>query len=499
MTLATHSLRFSAVTALCLTGFLASLRAQNPGRSTEPKPPSANPVAQSVPSQQENFSLELMQQLQAIKTAALSDEYAYQHLAHLTENIGARPSGSAGAKAAVAYVAAQMRDLGLDVHLEEVKVRHWVRGVETAALVEYPGHAPGTQQKIIVTALGGSTSTGADGVTVDLVVVNDFDHLKALGHDQVAGKIVLFNKKFDKRKAEAGLAVTSYREGVGYRETGPAAAAALGAVAALVRSIGSADYRLPHAGDSDPAGIPAGAVSAEDADLIAHLAAEGPVRMHLTLTPQKLPDETSYNVIGDLRGSQHPEQVVIVSGHLDSWDLGTGALDDGAGVVISMETAHLLQQLQLRPKRTLRFIAWIDEETDGAGSAQYRKDNRSDFNNHVAAIESDVGAAHPLGFVLKMSKAAAVALKPVQTVLSSIGATLFQETSQPPGVTDIAPMSEEGVPLLGILQDMRKYYDYHHTAADTLDKVVPSELRENAAAMAVMAYALADMKEPLPR
>src|SRR5690349_18018529 len=241
MTLATNSLHLCAAAALCLTGFLASLRAQNPGRSTEPKPSSANPIAQSVQSPQENFSLKLMQQLEAIKTAALSDEYAYRQLAHLTENIGARPGGSAGAKAAVAYVAAQMRDLGLDVHLEEVKVRHWVRGVETAALVEYPGHAPGTQQKIIVTALGGSTSTGADGITVDLVVVNDFDHLKSLGHDKVAGKIVLFNEKFDKRKAEAGLAVTSYREGVGYRETGPAAAAELGAVAALVRSIGSAD------------------------------------------------------------------------------------------------------------------------------------------------------------------------------------------------------------------------------------------------------------------
>jgi carboxypeptidase Q len=499
MTLATNSLHLCTVTALCLIGFAASLRAQSPGPSTEPKPPSANPAPQSVQSQQENFSLQLMQQLQAIKTAALSDEYAYQQLAHLTENIGARPAGSAGAKAAVAYVAAQMRDLGLDVHLEEVKVRRWVRGLETAALVEYPGNAPGTQQKIIVTALGGSTSTGADGITADLVVVNDFDHLKALGRDKVTGKIVLFNKKFDKRKAEAGLAVTSYREGATYREAGPAAAAELGAVAALVRSIGSADYRLPHTGDSDPAGIPAGAVTAEDADLIAHLAAEGPVRMHLTLTPQKLPDETSYNVIGDLQGSQHPEQVVIVSGHLDSWDLGTGALDDGAGVVVAMETAHLLQQLNLRPKRTLRVIAWIDEETDGAGSAQYRKDNRSDFHNHIAAIESDVGAAHPLGFVATMSKAAAEALKPVQTVLSSIGATVFQETSQPPGITDIAPMSEEGVPLLGILQDMRKYYDYHHTAADTLDKVVPSELRENAAVMAVIAYALADMKEPLPR
>jgi Zn-dependent M28 family amino/carboxypeptidase len=440
-----------------------------------------------------------MQQLEAIKTAALSDDYAYQRLAHLTENIGPRSSGSAGAKAAVEYVAAQMRELGLDVHLEEIKVRHWVRGAESAELTDYPGHAPGTQHKIVLTALGGSTSTGADGINADLVVVNDFGELNALGRDKIAGKIVLFNERFDQQKADAGLAVAAYRENLGYRETGPKAAADLGAVAALVRSIGSADYRLPHTGDSDPAGIPAAAVSAEDATLMSHLTAEGSVRIHLTLTPQKLPDETSYNVIGDLQGSEHPEQIVIVSGHLDSWDLGTGALDDGAGVVIAMETAQLLQELHLHPKRTLRVIAWMDEEADGAGSSQYRKDHRNGFANHIAAIESDVGAAHPLGFLTKTSKAAADALKPVQTVLRGIGATVLQPDSHPPGITDISPLSDEGVPALGILQDARSYYGYHHTSADTLDKVIPVELRENAAAMAVMVYALTNMKDSLPR
>ena len=440
-----------------------------------------------------------MQQLETIKAAALRDDYAYRQLAYLTENIGQRSSGSAGAKAAVEYVAARLRDLGLDVHLEEVKVRHWVRGAESAELIDGPGFAPGTQQKIVLTALGGSTSTGAEGITADLVVVDNFDQLKTMGRDKVVGKIVLFNEKFDKQKAEAGLAIAAYRETVGYRETGPKAAAAAGALAVLVRSIGGADYRLPHTGDSDPAGIPAGAVSAEDADLIAHLAVEGPVRMHLTLTPQKLPDETGYNVIGDLKGSEHPEQIVIVSGHLDSWDLGTGAIDDGAGVIVAMETTHLVQQLHLHPIRTLRMIAWADEETDGAGSNQYRKENQSDFSNHIAAIESDVGASHPLGFITSMSNAATDALKPVQTVLSTIGANVLQVSSHPAGITDIAPMSEAGVPVLGLVQDGRDYYNYHHTAADTLDKVIPSDLRENAAAMAVMAYALADMKNPLPR
>jgi Zn-dependent M28 family amino/carboxypeptidase len=220
--------------------------------------------------------------------------------------------------------------------------------------------------------------------------------------------------------------------------------------------------------------------------------------MHLILTPQKLPDETGYNVIADLKGADHPEQIVIVSGHLDSWDLGTGAIDDGAGVVIAMQTAEVLQRLHLRPARTLRVIAWMDEETGGTGSRAYSTEYINDFPRHVAAIESDSGAAHPLGFDVKASAAAIEALRPIQSVLQSIGATFFQTTTYSPGA-DIAPLSDAGVPSFGVMQDGRTYFNYHHSAADTLDKVVPSELRENAAAMAVLAYALTNMKEPLPR
>ncbi|MFZ1008122.1 MAG: M20/M25/M40 family metallo-hydrolase, partial [Candidatus Sulfotelmatobacter sp.] len=245
-------------------------------------------------------------------------------------------------------------------------------------------------------------------------------------------------------------------------------------------------------------GIPDAAVTAEDADLIVHLAAQGKVRMHLTLTPQKLADETSYNVIADLKGSEHPEQIVVVSGHLDSWDLGTGAIDDGAGVVVAMQAAEVLQRLHLRPARTLRVIAWMDEETGGSGSRAYTAEYSNDFPHCVAAIESDSGAAHPLGFDAKAPTAVIESLRPVQNVLLSIGASVLQPSSYSPGA-DITAMSDAGVPAFGILQDSRTYFHYHHTAADTLDKVVPSELRENAAAMAVMAYALTNMKDPLPR
>ncbi len=447
---------------------------------------------------QQNFPPLLLQQLSAIKAAALNDDYAYHELEHLTENIGPRPTGSLQARAAAEYVAEELRKVGLDVRLQPVTVPHWVRGAETASLVEYPGMVPGTSQKIVLTALGGSSSTPPDGLTADVITVNSFDELTALGRDKVAGKIVLFNVPFDKQKAEAGFAFASYGEAVRYRAAGAKATADLGGIAALVRSVGSADYRLPHTGFSIPAGIPSGAVTAEDADLIAYLTAQGKVRMHLTLTPQKLPNETSYNVIGDLKGSEHPEQIVVASGHLDSWDLGTGAIDDGAGVVMAMETAEILQRLHLRPARTLRVIAWMDEETGGSGSQAYTAQYSADFPNYVGAIESDSGAAHPLGFDVKASAAAIDLLRPVQSVLMSVGATVLMPTTYPPGA-DIEAMSNAGVPAFGVMQDGRTYFNYHHTAADTLDKVVPVELRENSAAMAVMAYALTNMKQPLPR
>ena len=334
----------------------------------------------------------------------------------------------------------------------------------------------------------------AEGLTADVVVVHSFDELGALGREKVAGKIVLFNVVYDERKALAGYAFEAYGEAVGYRGRGAKAAADLGAVASLIRSVGGADYRLPHTGYSFPAGIPAAALAAEDADLVEHLAAQGRVRMHLTLTPQRLPDSTGYNVVADLKGSEHPEQIVVVSGHLDSWDLGRGAIDDGAGVVISMAAAQLLQQLHLRPRRTLRVIAWMDEENGGGGHQAYAKAHAAEMTNHVAAIESDAGAGHPLGFVLRMAPAAVASLQPLLDVLRPIGATVFRSADYSPG-SDIEPLVEAGVPGIGIIQDGRKYFDYHHTAADTLDKVDPQDLRENAAAMAVMGYALAAMAE----
>src|ERR1700731_1469994 len=325
---------------------------------------------------------ELMTNLGKLRDAALSSDYAWRQVAHLTENIGPRLSGSPQAQQAVDYVAAELRRLGLDVKLQKIMVPHWVRGEERAKLMEFPGQAPGTTQKIVLAALGNSAATPPEGLTAEVVVVNNFDELAVLGREKVAGRIMLFNNKFDKRMAAQGHAFEAYGRAVVYRYGGAKAAKELGAVGSLIRSVGNADYRLPHTGNSEAAGIPAAAVTAEDADLLANLTRQGRVVMNLVLTPQTLTDEVSFNVIADLKGSEHPEQIVIVSGHLDSWDLGTGAIDDGAGVVVAMEAAEIIRKLNLHPKRTLRVIAWMNEEMGETGALTYAKDNAADIANH---------------------------------------------------------------------------------------------------------------------
>jgi carboxypeptidase Q len=449
-----------------------------------------------------SYAPQLVAELRQLQQAALASDYAYDQVAHLCNNIGPRLSGSAQAAQAVEHVAGELRRLGLDVQLERVMVPHWVRGVEAGELVEFKGQAAKTTQKVVLTALGGSVATPPEGVTAEVVVVNNFDELRAMGRERVAGKIVLYNARFDKQLAAQGFAFDAYVQAVVYRGTGASEAARLGAVAALVRSVGSADYRLPHTGSlrylDDAPRIPAGAVAAEDADLMAYLAAQGTLRMRLTLTPQTLPEVESANVVADIKGSEHPEQVVIVSGHLDSWDLGTGAIDDASGVAVAMQTANLIRQLKLKPKRTIRIIAWMNEENGGAGGRAYAKDFAAQLTNHLAAIESDSGPGHPTGISAHAGNAAIEMLRPLAPILQSYGAGILRQASTPQGA-DVSSLDAAGVPTFAPLQDVRKYFDYHHTAADTLDKVNARELAENAAAIAALAYTIANLPDPLPR
>jgi len=439
--------------------------------------------------------------MERLRDAAMGDPYALNELRHLTNNIGPRLSGSPQAQQAVDYVAGETRSLGAEVTLEKATVPHWVRGEETAALVSWPGQTPGTTQKVVLTALGGSVATPPEGITAEVVVVDNWQQLHALPPDQVKGKILLFNHRFDKELAAQGDGLDAYVGGVVYRGAGPIVAGAAGAAAVLVRSVGGADYRLPHTGMTQysPAlpKIPAAAVTAEDADLLKDLTVQGPVKMHLILTPQTLPDAQSYNVIADWKGSEHPEQVVIVSGHLDSWDLGTGAIDDGAGVVVAMQTIHLLKDLGIHPRRTIRCVAWMSEEEGSEGAAAYMADHTNDFANHVGAIESDLGAGHPTGIYYAGKPELSDWLRPVSQVLDAIGAETL--ISAPETGEDIEGLTTKGVPSFAPRQDSRFYFNYHHTAADTFDKVDPKHLNENAAVMAVLAYALADSPAPAPR
>ena len=436
--------------------------------------------------------------MERLRDAALSDPYALSELRHLTDNIGPRLSGSPQAQQAVEYVAAEMRALGAEVTLERALVPHWVRGAETAELVQWPGQTPGTTQKVVLTALGPSVATPPEGLTAEVVVVDDWKQLRALPPGAAKGKILLFNHKFDKELAAEGHGGEAYGGAVVYRGAGPVAGAAAGAAAVLVRSAGGADYRLPHTGLTDyaegVAKIPAAAVAAEDADLLKNLAGQGTVKLHLTLTPQTLPDAVSYNVIADWKGTERPEQVVIVSGHLDSWDLGTGAIDDGAGVAVSMQAIHLLRELGIHPRRTVRFVAWMSEEEGSEGAAAYMKDYAAEVTNHVAAIECDLGADHPTGIYYTGKPTLDRWLGPVAQVLDAIGAGSL--VSSEGAGEDVDGLTQKGVPSFAPVQDSRTYFNYHHTAADTFDKVDPKHLNENAAVIAVLAYALAD-SEPM--
>src|SRR6266568_7579966 len=447
------------------------------------------------------FSPQTLADLKRLQQAALKSDYAYRQVAHLANNIGPRLSGSVQAAKAVEYIANELKAIGCQVQLEKVMVPHWVRGEETATLVQFSGQAENTTQKIVLCALGPSVATPPEGITAEVIAAKNFDELKALPREKVAGKIVLFNYPFDKQMAAEGRGGEAYGEAVVYRGDGPSAAARQGAIACLVRSVGGADYRLPHTGQTkyadDAPKIPAGAVTAEDADLIVDLVRQGRVKMKLILTPQQLPDVESYNVIGDIKGSEHPEQIIIVSGHLDSWDLGTGAIDDAAGVAVSMEAANLIQKLHLKPKRTIRVIAWMNEENGLMGSKTYSKDHEKEMANHFAAIETDGGADHPLGINMKAKPEVKKMLAPVAAILQESGAGMLNFVEH--CGADIEPLEKADVPAFSPIQDSRFYFNYHHTAADTLDKIVPKELAENSAVVAVAAYALANMEQPLPR
>ncbi|MFH1464529.1 MAG: M28 family peptidase [Pseudomonadota bacterium] len=426
---------------------------------------------------------------------ALASDGAWRKLATLCDTIGHRIAGSPELARAVTWGVETMRAEGLEVHLEPVQVPVWVRGeerVELLAPMARPLHA---------LTIGGSVGTGPEGVEGDVMVVASIEELKARA-GEAAGKLVLFDVPWE-----------GYGQAVQFRSRGASAAAAVGAVGALVRSPTPTSLATPHTGalrydDASPR-VPAVILTLEDSAWLRRLVERGEVpRVRLVLGAEDRGEALSHNVVGEVRGRVRPEEVVILSGHLDSWDLGQGAQDDGAGCVTAMEAGRLLAALPVPPRRTVRVILYVNEENGLSGGRAYAGAHAAEVAGIVAAIEADTGAGQPLGFSLdlrdpatglpdlEVGARAVATLAPWAPLLRASGAV---DLTTGGSGSDISPLVALGVPGLGLSQDTSGYWPIHHTAADTLDKVDPTLLARNAAALAVMGWLLAEAEEPLPR
>jgi len=425
--------------------------------------------------------------------AALASNTGLNRLEYLCYRIGSRLSGSRALDEAVSWAMPMMESSGLDnVRRIPVTVPKWVRGAESAELLE-PLEKP-----IFMLGLGGSIATPKDGITADIVAVSNFDELEKLGRARVAGHIVVFDAPY-----------VSYDETVVYRTSGASRAARLGAVAVLVRSITPRSLRDPHTGalnySATDVQIPAAAISVEDAIYLHRLVQTGGrARVHLTMEAHSEGDAESADVMGEITGRELPNEVVVLGGHLDSWDVGQGAHDDGGGAMAALEALALMKKLGLQPRRTIRVVLWTNEENGGKGGVAYREWANAQKEKHVAAIEMDGGAESPVGFDLSVgprpargSRAPALsATSPTFARAVAIGELLKRINAGKivpgEGEADIAPLMNDGVPGFGLRTVMTHYFDYHHSQADTFDKIVPAEFKRCAAAMAVMGYVLAD-------
>jgi carboxypeptidase Q len=421
---------------------------------------------------------------------ALTEGHAWKRLAELTDGIGPRLSGSEGGEAAVQWALRSFKADGVKAWLEPVKVPHWVRGEERAELLASERFRP---RPLAIMALGGSAGTSPEGVTGEVVEVFSLEELAALG-ERVKGRIVLFNHTMEKAE--------DYGRFAALRSRGPSAASKAGAVATLVRSLATASLSTPHTGatrfeEGTPA-IPAAAISVEDAELLHRLlAGGGPVKVRLVLGCKELPEVDSFNVVAEVKGREKPEEIVLIGAHLDSWDVGTGAHDDGAGVVMVMETARLLAKLKPAPRRTVRVVLFMNEENGLRGARAYAEAHAAELPRHVAALEMDAGGGRPMGVALRTAEGGAELVQPWLSPLVGLGAGTM--LSSEAGGADLLPLMPAQVPFFAVKVDSSRYFDFHHSHADTLDKVEPEALAKSAAATAWMTYVMAEMPGVLPR
>jgi carboxypeptidase Q len=416
---------------------------------------------------------------------ALKQGQSYKMLHDLSVNIGPRLSGSPGAAAAVEWSRHVMEDYGFDsVWLQPVMVPHWIRGMKEIGRIN--SKKMGTVE-VNVCSLGGSVGTGPSGIAANVVEVKSFDELKSLGAKGVQGKIVFFNRPMDPTKINTFAA---YGGAVEQRANGASEAARYGAVAVLVRSMGSNLEDYPHTGSmrykQDILQIPALAISTRQAELLSKLLKEEKdLQFYLENHSVTVEDSPSFNVMGEIRGSEFPKEIIVVGGHLDSWDLGQGAHDDGAGCVQSIEVLRLFNELGYKPKRTIRAVMFMDEEIGLRGGLKYAELAEKHKENHIAAIESDRGGFTPRGFTVPTDAKAKERVRSWKPLLEPYGLSDF---SQEGGGADIGPLAKQGTALMGFLPDSQRYFNYHHSAEDTIDKVDKRELELGAASMAAMVY-----------
>jgi carboxypeptidase Q len=416
---------------------------------------------------------------------ALSNGKSYEMLHDLTINIGPRLSGSPGAAAAVEWSRHVMEQFGFDsVWLQPVMVPHWVRGQQEVGSIisKKKGTVP-----VNVCALGGSIGTGPSGIAAGIVEVKSFDELKMLGIKGVQGKIVFFNRPMDPTKIDA---FTAYGGAVDQRGGGAAQAVKYGAVAVLVRSMGLNQEEYPHTGGmryaTDGAKIPALAISTKHADALSKLLKEEKdLQFYMENHSVMLEDAPSFNVIGEMKGTEFPEQIIVVGGHLDSWDLAQGAHDDGAGCVQSIEVLRLFNAMGFKPKHTVRAVMFMNEENGLRGGLKYAELAEKNKEKHLVAIESDRGGFTPRGFTMTAPKEVRDKIKSWKPLLEPYGLTDFDQEG---GGADIGPLGRQDVPVMEYLPDSQRYFDYHHTREDTIDKVSKRELELGAASMAALVY-----------
>ena len=419
-----------------------------------------------------------------IISKSLTDSTAYNRLGYMCDTFGPRLSGSKNLENAINWILKEMNNDGLEnVKGEKVAVPTWIRGKESATLL-----SP-FKKELSMLGLGGSIATPRGGLKAEVIVVNDWDELESRSNE-VPGKIVLFNAPF-----------TSYGETVAYRYSGASAAAKHGAVASLIRSIGPWSMNTPHTGvmayKDDVQKIPHAALTMEDAMMLSRIHDRNDkIIVKLDMNARMVADRWSRNVLGEIKGSIYPEEVVVVGGHIDSWDVGQGAHDDGGACIASWEVLRLIKELGLKPKRTIRCVMWTNEENGGKGNKGYRDMHMDEMDKHVLAIESDGGVFSPKGFGFSGNDYAREIVEEIHELMKPIGANTISEGGR---AADVAPLNDEGVPVMSLKVDGSKYFWYHHTNADTFDKIDFNEFNRCIAAMAIMAYVVADLDEPLPR